>query len=316
MNNKENSNTAATLAVPGTEADCLTFGMLNHAPVRIKQAEWPVFHEVSVPVLRLDDTGDITSLPDLIVADRIKLAGCPDPLAEFRIPRAVRVVGSVRLAVRQHRDGRVLLSGAHEKQTAICDVVDVKSPDFETRVRRVLKELISMNDGHFVDEYESVAVRLCSAAKRAEPTINVTGITSLDGDCIWLREDEWTLLAEQIHCISAEHVKWDSDPQESINELGMYGFKRRNIAVKYLRILKNAENGEFVAIGGYLFEQSDKIDIDDPLPGMDELAPKYAVVRRDVAGIAQGLLDLGKKCSLPVSLVQGCLNALPTQDLR
>lgn len=314
MNAKENSNTAATLAVSGTEADYLTLGMLNHAPVRIKQAVWPVFHEVSVPVLRLDDTGDITSLPDLIVADRIKLAGCPDPLAEFRIPRAVRVVGSVRLAVRKHRDGRVLLSGAHEKQMAICDVVDVKSPDFETRARRVLKELISLNDGHFVDEYERVAVRLCSAAKRAEPAINLTGITSLDGDCVWLREEEWTLQAEQSHCISVELATLDF--QESINELGMYGPKRCNIAVKYLRLLKHEENGEFVAFGGYLLEQSNRIDFNDPLPGIDELAPKYAVVRRDVAGIAQGLFDLGKKCALPVSLVQGCLNALPAQDLR
>ena len=311
MNNNENSNTAANLAEAGTAPDYLTIAMLNNAPVRIKQADWPVVYNLEVPVMRLGNTGDVKALPDLIIADRSKIAGSPDPV-EYMLAqnafgdwgRSVSLQGIVRLAVRKHRDGRVILVGEQKQQIAICDVLDSKTADFATQASRVLKTMICLNGGHFFDEYENVALKISSAAKSLEPANDLTGINSLDGDCVWICEAEWTLLAEHTYGITAEAATI-VDPQ-----------KRCTIAVKYLRLLKHEKSGDYLVMGGYLFEHSDIIDLDDPLPGVDELAPKYAVVRQDVAGITQGISDLGKKLSLPVSLVQACLNALPAQDLR
>lgn len=318
MNNKENSNTAATLAEPGTAPTYLTIAMLNNAPVRIKQADWPVVYKLEVPVMRLGNTSDITALPDLIIAEMSVIAGTPDPLECMYGPLGpelgpVSMQGILRLAVRKHRDGRVLTIGEKDNQVAICELLDSKTSDLVAQASRALKTMICLNSGHYIDEYENVAIKISSAAKRTEPAINLTGINSLDGDCVWICEDEWTLMAEHTYGITAELATVDLDERD---EYGIPMQKRCTIAVKYLRIMQHKKNGDYLALGGYLFEHSGKIDLYAPLPRVDELAPKYAVVRHDVAGIAQGISDLGKKLSLPVGLVQGCLNALPAQDLR
>jgi hypothetical protein len=310
---------AAEKAAGSTEASSatadgrITIRLTDRKPVRVKESDWPILAQESLPLYRIDPRKAELNLFDAI---RVSLEAPeethyedPDNVWQEK-DCYVHASCSAQLTVRQHADGRVLLYGLRKKtdihESSLADELGGELLASDKALKGALlknaKAFIAMCGGCCADAPQ----KLVEACLAKLPPQNLdddgnakadSGVIVLSGGApVQISQAEWPLIAE-----AKTPLVYDPfNPNEWAVGTQPYGYER--LAVR------QHHDGKAVVFGLLRYKEAwaSQFNIFNPRGG--------EVVSAGT-DLAAALKRVGGALGLQGETIRACVNALPAQDL-
>ena len=307
---KATGNNAASRAATDGK---IVIRLTDRPPVRVKESEWPILAQAVMPLYRIDPR---QAELDLFNAVKASLEAPeetndddPDNVWQEQV-RYVHVLCSVRLTVRRHTDGRILLYGLRTKpdaqENSLADELGGELLASDKALKEALmkhaESFIAMCGGCCEDAprnlVESVLSQLPPKNLDADGTPKAdSGVIVLNGGTpVQISRTEWPLLAEAKTPLVYEPFcfgEWAGRTQA-------YGYERLAVRQRH--------DGKAVVYGELLYEHewAAQFNMFNPRGGELVSAGKDLAAAIKRVGTALGLRD---------ETLRACVNGLPAQDL-